>query len=326
MPELIDGYGRKIVKLRVSITDRCPLRCIYCNSEGISFLPREKILKLEEIIKIVKIFSRLGIKKIRITGGEPLSRKGLESLIEGIHKIGGIEDIGLTTNGQELERKAEELKKAGLNRINVSLDTLDPEKYRIITGGGILEKTLNGIREAVRAGLRPLKINAVIIRGINDDEIENLASFSLKNDFYIRFIEFMTYNFITHNGEESNRLKQRALLNTEIKDILKNTLARAIRVENRGHEELFLFNNGKAGIGFISPESAPFCSSCNKLRLTSWGELLECLYAENGLNLRDLLRNETDEEMIKNEIVNFVKAKCYSKYGRYNLNMKSIGG
>lgn len=321
MPELIDNYRRKIVKLRVSVTDRCPLRCVYCSPDRINFLPREKILRIEEILTIIKIFTELGIYKIRLTGGEPLVRKGLISLIEGIKNIKRVADLALTTNGQDLVNQAFELKKAGLNRINVSLDTLEPEKYIRLTGGGNLDKTLSGLQEAVRAGLKPIKINTVILKGINDNEIENLVSFSLENGFSIRFIELMSNDGMLNSG-----FKNKVVHNLDIKKHLMGILSKASRKERKGHEELFLFDNGKTGIGFISPESEPFCNTCDKLRLTSWGELLECLYAKNGLSLRDLVRNGTSEEEIKQKIIEFVNNKCYSKYGRHNLDMKSIGG
>lgn len=285
---LLDSLGRKIEYLRISVTDRCNFRCIYCQSrESFKFLPHSEILTYEEIEEIVRVACELGVKRIRITGGEPLVRKDIEVLIERLSKIPGIEDLSLTTNGYFLLEKAEILKRAGLKRLNISLDSLNPEKFRKITGGFDFHKVWLGILKAFELGFEPLKLNMVVIRGFNDDEILSLAKLTLEYPWEVRFIEFMPI------GENVLWRDELVIPVKEIKDLLETYFPlEEVASFGGGPAKVFKWKGAKGRIGFISPVSEHFCSRCNRLRITPDGRLRPCLFSDKEINLKEYLRNK----------------------------------
>ncbi len=288
-----DHYQRVIDYLRVSVTDRCGLRCVYCKPHDISPLFYKEILTYEEITRIVSVAAGLGVRKIRLTGGEPLGRKDVQHLVRSIAGIRGIEDISLTTNGMLLGRYASELKAAGLHRVNVSLDSLDSERFREITGGGSLEQVMEGIERAYDAGLRPLKINMVVMRGINDDEVEAFARLTLETPYHVRFIEFMpgsslwTRQACIPVGEIKERIAALAPLS-------------AVRERKHGPARYFRLKGAEGVIGFISAVTHHFCSDCNRLRLTADGKIMPCLFSATGIDMKSAIRmGATDREIEK---------------------------
>lgn len=292
---LNDIFQRPLKDLRISVTDRCNFRCTYCMPlDEYQWVDRKEILTFEEITRLAGLFVRNGMEKIRLTGGEPLVREGLERLIESLASLAGLEDISLTTNGSLLGSKARALKAAGLKRINVSLDTLDEDKFRRITKWGDLAKVLNGLAFAREVGLDPIKINAVIQRGVNDDEIVALAEFARKNNYAVRFIEYMDVGNV--NGWRLDRMVSKAeILETieaysPVKMIGRKTASdTAVRYQ---------FADGGGDIGFIPSVTEPFCSQCARARLTAEGKLVTCLFSQQGHDLRGLLRDgATDEEI-----------------------------
>ena len=283
---LIDRFGRKIEYLRISVTDRCNFRCVYCQSrKPVKFLPHSELLTYEEIEEIVKTAAELGVKRVRITGGEPLGRKNIEFLIEKIAKISGIEDLSLTTNGYFLYEKAETLKKVGLKRLNISLDTLSPEKFRKITGGFDFQRIWQGILKAFELGFEPLKLNVVVIRGLNDDEILDLAKLTLKYPWEIRFIEFMPLGDGELWGED------KVVSVREIQSILESYAPfEEVSSFGGGPARVFKWKDAKGKIGLISPLSEHFCGRCNRFRITADGRLRTCLFSDQEINLKDYLR------------------------------------
>ena len=287
-----DNYGRNINYLRISVTDRCNLRSVYCMPEdGVKSLSHDEILRFEDTIKIVKAAANLGINKIRYTGGEPLVMKDIDKLIYETSKVQGIDDIAITTNGILLADMAEDLKKAGLKRVNISLDTLDKDKFKRITRIGDLDKVIEGIYKCLSIGLRPVKINTVLMRGINDMEFEDFLNLTREIPVDIRFIELMPI------GEgvkmyEKNKLSFMEILE-EHPELIK------IETEKSSTAELYKLHGAKGRIGFISPVSCKFCSDCNKIRLTSTGTIKPCLHSKDEINLRKYLN---DEEMLTSAI------------------------
>jgi GTP 3',8-cyclase len=276
---LIDRWGRQITYLRVSVTDRCNMRCVYCMPpEGIQRRSHEEIMRYEEITAVVRVAAENGVRRVRLTGGEPLVRSGLPNLIRDISAIPQIEDISLTTNGILLEKMAEELKDAGLNRINLSLDTLQPEKFARITRGGSLEQVLRGLEAAEKHGLSPLKINVVAMRGINDDEIQDMARLTLTHAWHIRFIELMPVNNQQPWGEGFPSPTDAYLSITNIKkELAPLGLAPVGTPSFNGPAQEFTLVGGLGRIGFISPLSEHFCQHCNRLRITADGNFRSCL-------------------------------------------------
>jgi len=281
-----DRFDRIIDYLRISITDRCNLRCIYCMpSKGVPLLHHADLLTYEEILRTVRIAAQLGVRKIRITGGEPLVRKNLPWLIASIRQIPGIEDISLTTNGLLLPSLIEELSSAGLTRINVSIDSLIPERYAEITRGGSLDKVLAGIRRAAELGIHPIKINMVPIRGVNDDEIIAFARLTQDEQYDVRFIEFMP------TGANDFWSSDRVVTTDEIMQRVQElgTLS-PVRHRKDGPARYYSLAAAQGVIGFISPISHHFCGSCNRLRLTSDGKLRPCLFSETEIDLKSAMR------------------------------------
>lgn len=283
---LIDRFGRRIEYLRISITDRCNFRCIYCARQGpFTWIPHEEILTYEEIVTIVRTAVELGVFRVRITGGEPLARKGVEDLIRELSTIEGLRDLSLTTNGYFLWEKAEALKEAGLKRLNVSLDTLYPQKFSQITGGFSLDKIWQGLFKAMELNFSPLKINVVIIRGLNDDEILNLAKLTLEYPWEIRFIEFMPVgnNELWDESHVVTIEEIRALLETYSPLLPASS-------EGGGPARIFKWREAVGKIGFISPISEHFCGKCNRFRITADGKLRTCLFSDQEVDLKEYLR------------------------------------
>ncbi|MDI6890184.1 MAG: GTP 3',8-cyclase MoaA [Thermodesulfovibrionales bacterium] len=300
-----DNYQRIINYLRVSITDRCNLRCIYCMpSEGLTPIEHKEILRYEEIVRIVRIAAGIGVRKVRITGGEPLVRKNATYLIASIRNIGGIEDLSLTTNGILLEQYAKELAEAGLERVNISLDSLRPDRYREITRGGDINSVLRGIEAAEKAGLRPIKINMVPIRGLNSDEIGEFAKMTLKVPYQVRFIEFMPF------GTEDMWRPEKFISADEIKSIAERIgpLTPA-KLGKSGPARYFRFDGASGVVGFISPLSNHFCGECNRLRLTADGKLRPCLFSETEIDLKPALRGGAPDDEIRRLIKLSIEVK-----------------
>ena len=277
-----------ITYIRVSVTDRCNFRCRYCMPEGKKeFIPHSEILRYEEIAEIVRVFAEFGVRSVRLTGGEPLVRKGIESLIYQLKEIEGIEEVSLTTNGFFLEEKAEKLKEFGLDRVNVSVDTLNPEKFSFITrsGEGSLSKVLRGIEKAREVGLTPVKVNTVLIKGFNDSEVEDFVKFSADYGVEVRFIELMPVG-----GEFFSR--ENFIPASFVRELLEKKFGRLepVKTVKMGPAKSFRVGNTGAVVGFIPSVSQHFCSECNRVRLTSDGKLRLCLMSDREIDLKSLLR------------------------------------
>jgi len=291
-----DSFQRPINYLRISVTDRCNLRCIYCMpTEGVCLMPHEDILSYEEIYNIVEAAAELGINKVRITGGEPLVRAGLPKLVQMLAQIDAIDDISLTTNGTLLAHYAAELKSAGLQRVNVSLDTLKPDRFKYITrGSSNLDDVLAGIEVAKSVGLNPVKINAVVMSGINDGELLDFATKTINDGWHVRFIELMPLNgkdTTTSQFISVNEMKQRLKVLGELEPCLPTV--------GNGPAKYFRLPDAKGTLGFITPVSEHFCFSCNRLRLTADGKLRPCLLSEDEIDLRQSLRSGASSEELK---------------------------
>ena len=289
--KLIDQFGRQVDYIRLSITDRCDFRCTYCMSEDMEFLSRNEVLSLEECLRIVKAFVLLGVTKVRITGGEPLVRKNALWLFQEIGKLSGLTELVTTTNGSQLTHQADALKSAGVKRINISLDSLIAEKFKKITRVGDLEKVLNGITAAKKAGFNQIKLNTVLMRGVNDDEVLSLVDFAIDQEIDISFIEEMPLGQVDHSRESS------FVSNTE-------TLAKIQTKFNLIHSDLntggpalyWQVANTHTKIGFISPHSHNFCEACNRVRISCKGELFLCLGQEDKIDLMPLLREHPNDD------------------------------
>lgn len=282
---MIDKRGRNINYLRISLTDRCNLRCIYCMPEkGVPKKKHENIMRFEDIIKVIKSVSILGVNKIRFTGGEPLIIKGIDELIYETSKIEGINDIALTTNGLLLSDMANDLKRAGLKRVNISLDTLDQEKYSKITRGGKLNKVTDAIDKCISLGMEPVKINSVLMKGINDNEIEDFLNLTRELPIHVRFIELMPI------GEGAKLFEDHFMPSSEV--IKRFPQLIPVDGEKSSTAELYRFKNGIGRVGFINPLSCKFCSDCNRIRLTAEGNVKPCLHSEKEFNIRQYTHNE----------------------------------
>ncbi len=303
MTGLSDSFQRPIDYLRISVTDRCNLRCVYCMpAEGIDLLAHEDVLSYEEIYRVATAAAELGIKKVRVTGGEPLVRIGLSGLIEMLAQIDTIDDIALTTNGILLARYADELKVAGLRRVNISLDTLKPEKFRLITRGGDLDSVLEGIEAAGTAGLNPIKINVVVMAGSNDDELTDFACKTVDDGWHVRFIEHMPFNseMASSSFVSVNEVRKRLASLGELEPCT---------FKGNGPAKYYRLPQAKGTIGFITPVSEHFCFHCNRLRLTADGKLRPCLLSEQEIDLRQPLRQGISAEELKKLIKRAVDSK-----------------
>lgn len=282
---LIDQFGRRVDYIRLSITDRCDFRCHYCMAEEMTFLPRNEVLTLEECARLVKLFVRLGVSKVRITGGEPLVRKNAMWLFEEIGQLAGLRECVLTTNGSQLDKFAPQLRAAGVKRINISLDSLDASRFQKITRVGDVQKVLAGLDAACLAGFENIKLNTVLMRGINDDEAEALVNFAIQKQVDISFIEEMPLGEVNHARENS------CVSNADTLALLKDKFSLTPSTHQTGGPARYWQVNGHATrIGFISPHSHNFCESCNRVRITCKGELFLCLGQEDKIDLMPLLR------------------------------------
>ncbi|MFW5647994.1 MAG: GTP 3',8-cyclase MoaA [Candidatus Alkaliphilus sp. MAG34] len=316
-----DSFGREITYLRISLTDRCNYRCIYCMPQhGIdNKLDHEDMLSLEEMYVLIKNFVELGINKIRFTGGEPLVRKGIVDLVGKVSKLKGVRDLAMTTNGQLLKQMAKPLKEAGLNRVNISLDTLDPMKFVKITRQGDLNAVLEGIDEAINVGLTPVKINTVLIGGINDDEIRDLIDFT-KRGIDVRFIELMPI------GEAANFAKERFVST----NLVLETVSELVPIEREDKSSpaaYYVLPGVKGKVGLINPISCKFCENCNRVRLTSSGKLKLCLHSDREIDLGSALRNnENIKEIIRDAIWTKEESHHLEDEQYIIRNMNQIGG
>ena len=320
-----DSFGRSINYLRISVSDRCNLRCTYCMPpEGVPQMPHSEILSYEEIWTVARAAAKLGIDRIRLTGGEPLVRAELPKLIKMFSQIEGIQELSLTTNGTLLKKYALELKQAGLSRVNVSLDTLKPDKFRYITRVGELKDVLDGIEAAKEAGFDPVKINTVVMRGINDDEILDFARMTYKEGWHVRFVELMPF-------EGAAEFVPSVELRQHIE--LLGKLEPCTPIIGNGPAMYYCLSGAKGTIGFISPLTEPsFCSRCNRMRLTPDGKLRPCLLAEDEIDLKMPLRNNASMEELKRLILKAVASKPRHQHLKggnvrlVNRKMSGIGG
>jgi len=312
---LLDAYNRPIKDLRISVTDRCNFRCIYCMPlDEYEWIDKKEILTFEEIERLVKLFVQMGVDKVRLTGGEPLVRRDLHLLIAKLSRVQGLSDLCLTTNGSLLADQVPALKEAGLKRINVSIDTLDPKKFKRITKRGDLHNVLEGLFAAKSCGLSPIKINAVIERGVNDDDILPLVEFSRENGFAIRFIEYMDV------GNSNNWTSEKLVPKREILEKIqaRHPLREMGRDQGSAPSVDYEFVDGKGEVGVVASVTEPFCSSCTRARLTADGKLVTCLFSQMGHDLKARLRGgATDKEIL--ELIASVWIKRKDRYSDERL-------
>ena len=305
METLVDDFGRRIRYVRLSVTDRCDFRCVYCMSEEMTFLPRDEVLSLEEIALLARAFVELGVEKIRLTGGEPLVRRDIGKLVDEIGALEGLKDFSMTTNGAGLARHAAQLKAAGMSRLNISLDSLDPERFKALTRTGDLNKVIAGIRAAREEGFR-IKLNAVVLKGRNDHEVVSLVEFARQEGLDISFIEEMPLGQVSDHGRDetfcsSDDVQARIETRYPLIPTLEDSL---------GPARYFRMADSESRVGFISPHSHNFCSTCNRVRVTVEGRLLLCLGNEHSLDLRDIMRRHPgDIEPLKAAIIDAMHLK-----------------
>ncbi|HEY7985533.1 MAG TPA: GTP 3',8-cyclase MoaA [Methylophilaceae bacterium] len=302
---LIDRFGRKVDYIRLSITDRCDFRCLYCMSEEMTFLPREEVLTLEECARLVKVFVGLGVNKVRITGGEPLVRKNALWLFNEIGQLPGLRELVTTTNGSQLEQYADALRAAGVDRINISVDSLDAQRFKRITRTGDLNKVLRGLAAAKKAGFKGIKINTVLMHGINDDEAEGLVQFAVEHEVDISFIEEMPLGEVDHSRDSS------CVSNDETLIRLQKSFTLIPSTENTGGPARYWrIPNSKTKVGFISPHSHNFCEACNRVRITCNGQLYLCLGQDDKVDLMTILREHPeDDEPLRVAILQSMQVK-----------------
>lgn len=306
---LIDSFARQITYVRLSVTDRCDLRCVYCMAEDMTFLPRAEVLSIEELTNLGEAFVGLGVKKLRITGGEPLVRRGIIKLLENLGQLPQLEELCLTTNGTHLPQYAQAIKDAGVDRINISLDSLNPDRFRQLTRFGDINQVLAGIKAAQAAGFTRIKLNCVALKHYNADEVPELVSFALNEGLDISFIEEMPLGRISEHGRaaefvSSDELRQ--MINRQ------HPLQPAFEKNNlsSGPARYWQAAGFNSRIGFISPHSNNFCSSCNRVRVTATGRLLLCLGQENSVDLRSALRDsEYPQQEVRQRIIDAMQHK-----------------
>ncbi len=308
MQPLIDAYARRINYLRVSVTDHCNYRCHYCRpKEDKTASQRIDILSYEEIARIVDIFANLGVYKVRITGGEPLLRKDIIKLVELIKKNNKITDIPLSTNAHLLPKLANQLKQAGINRANISIDSLQAKRFYDITRGGDLATVLQGIDSAIAADIKPIKLNMVVMRGVNDDEIEAMVDYAINKGIDIRFIETMPIGVA--GIEALSQHYTQAQIHTRLEAHLPNHLTPIVAKASDGPASCFKIKGTQSQVGVISAVSNHFCATCNRVRLTAKGQLILCLGQENSLSLKDMMRNGDSDEIITQAIIKAIGLK-----------------
>ncbi|NIR59146.1 MAG: GTP 3',8-cyclase MoaA [Gammaproteobacteria bacterium] len=305
-PELVDRFGRHVTYLRISVTDRCDFRCVYCMSEDMAFLPRAQILTLEETATIARAFTELGVTKIRVTGGEPLVRRNVISLFRDLGRLPGLRELTMTTNASQMPRWAGALREAGLRRVNISLDSLRPERFHEMTRLGDLERVLDGIEAARRAGFDRIKINSVILRGRNEDEVPDLVRFAADRGMDISFIEEMPLGAI----DDHSRYEAYYPSDEVLRDIQRHFEVLPTTEGTGGPSRYYRLVGADTRIGFISPHSHNFCSSCNRVRLTTEGRLLLCLGQEHSMDLKRVVREHPgDMDTLKRAIVQSMDIK-----------------
>ena len=330
MEPLVDGWGRRIASLRISVTDKCNFRCTYCMpAEGLEWLRRDEILSFEEIARLTRIFAALGVEEVRLTGGEPLVRRELPELVRMLASIAGVRDLSLTTNGVLLDRLAGRLVDAGLRRINVSLDSLDHVRFAEITRRDALDQVLAGLAEAERyPQLRPIKVNCVAIRGFTEDEVPALAELARRKPYAVRFIEFMPLD--ADRAWSSDKV----LTGGEIRALIEARFGPLVEVPTKPSSTArrFRFGDGTGEIGFVNPVSEPFCSSCDRIRLTADGQLRTCLFSRREWDLKTALRDGSSDQ----RIVELIRFAVHHKELKHRVNepgfvrasrsMSQIGG
>lgn len=314
---------RVINYLRVSVTDLCNYRCAYCMPpEGVERLPHSEILSFEEICSVVGAAIPLGINRVRLTGGEPLVRKETPELARMLTRMPGIEEVYLTTNGSKLEELSERLRRSGLRRINVSIDSLKPERYKAITRGGDLEKVWRGIEAARKVGFDSIKLNVVVIKGVNDDEIEDFAAFTRENPFEVRFIEYMPF------GPTEELKSYECITADEMKKRISSLgkLQPLPRFNQNGPAQRYMLEGAKGALGFIPAMSHSFCSTCNRIRLTADGRLLSCLFSGRSVDVKSLMRSGAPPADISDAIRLAIESKPSVRFDKSESFMSSIGG
>ena len=291
-----DSYGRRINYLRISLTDVCNLRCVYCMPEDMTFQPRQELMTDEELLFLVRVGASLGVNKIRLTGGEPTIRPNLVELVREIAAVPGIEDLAMTTNAILLDKLAQPLAEAGLRRVNISIDTLDGEKFHNITRWGDIDDVWRGIRAAENAGMTPIKLNCVVVRNFNQEDMIDLARLTLENDWEVRFIEMMPF------GDVSDFQKAGVVSEEELRATISAALGPMV-LDNEGQLDgearLYKLEEGVGSLGFISSVTQPFCAGCSRARLTADGRLRLCLLRENEVNLMQPLRGGASDDELK---------------------------
>ena len=305
MAYLTDSYGRVARKLRISVTDRCNFRCQFCMPKTPVWLPHSEILSYEEIQRVAGIFAKAGVEKIRLSGGEPLMRKDVEKLVEMLAKIQGLKSLSMTTNGFLLAEKATALKRAGLESVTVSLHSLKPDRFSEITGGGVFEKVVDGIKAAQKNGFKPLKVNAVIIRGCNEDEIIDLASLAIAGEITVRFIEYMPFD-----GQHLWGIDKVVSGQEIVEKIQEQYELVPLPREGGSTAKVYRFKGSPGEIGVITSITEPFCSDCDRIRLSADGKIVPCLFDKTGFDLRPLLRGGANDEAISEFIRNSIVQKA----------------
>ena len=303
--KLVDNFGRQVTYVRLSVTDRCDFRCVYCMSESMTFLPKESVLSLEEIGRIAQVFSELGVEKIRLTGGEPLVRRDVIQVIDYIGGL-GLKDFAMTTNGSQLPRYAKDLKTAGLHRLNISLDSLDAKKFKRITRTGNLQQVLDGIDAAIQAGFKGIKLNAVIMKGRNEDEVLDLVEFARSKKIDISFIEEMPLGVVSDHERGETYCSS-----DEVRKIITSRyVITPNKAKTAGPSRYYSMPDSAINLGFISPHSHNFCGDCNRVRVTVEGRLLLCLGNEHSIDLRPYLRNHPqNNQPLKQAIIDSMAIK-----------------
>jgi len=310
----VDSSERVINYLRISITDRCNLRCMYCvGNERFEYIPHDQIITYEEILYLARLFVRMGIRKIRVTGGEPLVRKGAIDFLKSLRAVPGLNELTLTTNGVLLEKYAAQIRESGVRRLNISMDTLRQDKFEIITGKNLFHQVWRGIREAQKQGLEPLKINVVAIRGFNDDEVLDFARLAVDEPFHVRFIEFMPI------GKETPWSREQLLPVDEIRKIIEARMKLEVIPASPldGPAARFKPEGGRGEIGLIGAMTRHFCAACNRLRLTSTGKLRACLLSDEEYDLKTPLRAHEDDA----RLMEIIDLAVRNKNRRHKLEM-----
>lgn len=304
---LVDKFNRTVDYVRISVTDRCDFRCVYCMAEEMTFLPKKEVLSIEELELVAQAFVELGVKKIRLTGGEPLVRHGILDLVSHVAKLPGLEELNMTSNGSQLVKLAEPLKQAGLHRLNISLDSLDEQRFKAMTRTGDLKQVLAGIQAAKESGFESIKINTVVLKDSNQDEIMDLIEFIRDQKLDISFIEEMPLGQIDSHDREQNFMSS-----AEIREMIQQRYEIYTSEEKTGGPSAYWrFADGHSSrLGFISPHSHNFCSTCNRVRVTVQGRLLLCLGNEHSVDLKSVLRaNPGDIEPVKQVIIDAMDLK-----------------